>query len=194
MIKIRNYNGRIRVESPYNPEFIDRMHLINGKWDRNNKEWTVEEEHEDLMYKALSDIYGYSKDKSKLVTIEFRPWDFEDDCGNQRIKIGSVTVASRSSRDSKVFVPGNARVIEGQFEESGGSRNHPAVGTTEDIVMQADVPAYIVENLSEDDKNKIKIINKKSKEEKLLLEKEELLKRLEEIEEELKNIEGEKDE
>lgn len=43
-MKITNLgNGRIAIDSPYNPDFVRRIKKAGGKWDPANKVWETDE-------------------------------------------------------------------------------------------------------------------------------------------------------
>lgn len=98
------------------------------------------------------------------------------------LKIDTLIVAERPSRDADVILSPKALVMQGGFEKSGGSVKNPYVNALDGTIIKVEnVPLVVAERAK--DLDGITIINQdKSNREILLEERERLLKRLEEIE------------
>ena len=189
MIKSRVDDKRIYVESPYNKLFIKRIKEISGKWHADTTEWSVPKENRDMLNKALLEAYGEDlQGKNEIIKVEYLGKDFTD--FRENVYIGELPMVTRRERDIPVSFHNNTVLWSGSsFPGSGGSRNNPAAEPKEDTVLRSDIPLALYENLSDKEKEKLKIIETETPREKLIEEKEKLLKRLEEIEKELEEIE-----
>lgn len=189
MLKSRVDDKRIYVESPYNKLFIKRIKEISGKWHADTKEWSVPKENRDMLNKVLLEVYGEDlQGKNELIKVEYLGIDFTN--YNDDVYIGELLMVDRYKRDDLVTFHNNTVLWDGSsFPESGGSRKHPAAEPEEDTVLRSDIPLALYESLSDEEKEKLNIIETETPREKLIEEKEKLLKRLEEIEKELEEIE-----
>lgn len=186
-------DGKIETATPYDTGFIAAIKGIGGRWNADAKRWAVPAELEERVRIILQNFYGTPlKDGMKTLKISFDAADFlarnyED------IKIGPKTICWRIKRDCPVSFAEGAYLKEGSFPESGGSKNHPAITSCKMESGEAEVVAFIAEDiydkLEEDEKEKITIletIEEKAEEEEESLEslkaqKEELLRQLKEL-------------
>ena len=94
--------------------------------------------------------------------------------------------ADSEKKEEKTTDKATEKAKEKPEEKSAGSK---AAKPKEDTVLRSDIPLELYENLSDKEKEKLKVIETETPREKLIEEKEKLLKRLEEIEKELEEIE-----
>ena len=57
-ITITNRNGRLAVDSPYNPEFPPCARALGGQWDRAAQAWTFDVRDEPALRHVLRALYG----------------------------------------------------------------------------------------------------------------------------------------
>ena len=187
-MKVIKESGKVKVKSEYNKKFVAKARELQGKWEPPF--WTFPEENEELVRDALLEAYGEDGRYHETMIIDLHLDEFSY---GDELKIGSIVLAKRFGRDSKVFMNERAAVIAGGFCSSGGSRNRPAV-THEDgtIVRVKDLPVSLFDQIKDlPGVEKVDLdIDKNQKEKKAALEREKemILKRLSEIEEQLKNM------
>lgn len=170
----------IKVESPYNRAFIAKARQIQGKW--NSPYWVFPLKNKKYIVNALIDIYGDCGNLSD----EYIPYvevtlDLDKYPYNHCIKIDTLVIAERPSRDASVVLSPNVTVVQGDFEKSGGSAKYPCIEPLDGTILKVDnVPLVVAERAK--DLDGITIINQdKSNREILLEERERLVKRLKEI-------------
>lgn len=181
-MKIIKENGRIKVKSDYNKEFIRRAKLIEGKWDAPY--WSFPEENESEVKALLLEIYGENGDPQETVDILVNI----SEMNGESIELCGRILCSRRGRDAAVKLAENVMLTQGGFPSSGGSAKNPRVNPDDGTVLKVKkCPLSLYERVKDmecvtlcesddtaDNKRKV-----------LLAEKERLLRRLEEIEAEL---------
>lgn len=183
-MKITRENGKIKVRSDYNAEFVKRAKLLQGKWAAPF--WVFPEENEPELKALLLEIYGENGDPQEtvdlLVSIGQMP-------NGQTISLGGYLLASRKSRDYAVTLGDNVILVSGGFPKSGGSAKYPYVNADDDTVVKAKgVPMALYERFK--DSGYVKLAgDADSHREKLIAERERLLARLAEINAELERSE-----
>lgn len=183
LIKIEE--GKVKVQSEYNKEFIRKAHELQGKWE--SPYWTFPEENEELVRNALFDVYGEDGRIHKNVTIDI---DLDNFSYDREIKLGNIVIVKRDWRDSPVTINKNVVVIKGGFCGRGGSRSTPRVTHEEGTVIRVrDLPEEIYEKIKDLEGITLIDANKecdeKAKRAALEREREEIIRRLEEINKQL---------
>lgn len=174
----------IKVESPYNPVFIRKARQIQGRWDKPY--WIFPLKNKEYVINVLLDAYG---DCGKLSDGDIPCVDVIIDmdkypCGCY-LKIDTLIVAERPSRDADVILSPKALVMQGGFEKSGGSVKNPCIDALNGTIIKVEnIPLVIAERVK--DLDGITIINRdenkdKNNREFLLEEREKLVKRIKEI-------------
>lgn len=178
-MKIVKENGKIKVQSDYNAEFVKAAKMIQGKWDKPF--WVFPEENEPEVRELLMRIYGEDGEEQERVDI------IVDISGmnGQYIDLCGMHLAGRFLRDNPVWLANNVLLIAGGFPESGGSRSNPRVNPEEGTKLKVKgVPIGLYERLK-DMPNVELCDDAEQRKEKLLAEKQRLLERLAAIEAEL---------
>lgn len=175
----------IKVESPYNPVFIRKARQIQGKW--NSPYWVFPLKNKKYIVNALIDIYGDCGNLSD----EYIPYvevtlDLDKYPYNHCIKIDTLVIAERPSRDASVVLSPNVTVVQGDFEKSGGSAKYPCIEPLDGTILKVDnVPLVVAERARDLKGITIKEIRSAAGDTvdrvALLEEKERLLKRIKEI-------------
>ena len=105
MCKVRIDNlasDRIAITTPYNPKFVRQIKLAGGRWDDENRVWTMDAANIDLARKILRDIYGYddiTEADTKFVRVRITALREIHACCKPIILFGRV-IASARGRDS----------------------------------------------------------------------------------------------
>jgi len=53
-------NGKAKLTTPYNPEFVKKIKNAGGKWNRAEKVWVVDEDNIEYAREIMNDVYGRS--------------------------------------------------------------------------------------------------------------------------------------
>ncbi len=183
-MKITNMgNGRIAIDSPYNPEFVRRIKGAGGKWDGQSKTWQVDERSIDAIRAIMRGVYGQDDLPTETVTVKITVGEDRIIADRGPIVLFGRTVASARGRDS------GARVGDGvSFEKgscySGGSMKHWDTRIApESIFTIYDVPKLAAEERLgwDDDYGTFEVVAPENPLAALKAEKETLLVRLAEI-------------
>lgn len=173
-MKVVIENGKMKVESPYNKEFVARAKQLGGKWSAPY--WVFSEDNEDFVRTALMAIYGEDGTPSETVKIDVR---LEDKYYGQEIIVAGRCIARRRGRDSAVSMENGAILVSGGFEGRGGSVRRPSIDKPKgETIIRVSVPKKALENI---DVDYTICETRKIDKEALEREKAELLKRLKEI-------------
>lgn len=189
-MKAYRENDLILVDSPYNEDFIKAAKDLGGIWLPSKKVWVFHSKVETALLEELRIIYGYmAGDYYELMQVEIPVWYFASEA---EVRIGNYLVGVRKSRDEEVDFFGDWEEVSGRLSPTGGSIRNPKIIKTEkdeDIVLRGSLPVATYNRLSEEDKEKVTLIDQAAAQKKALeMEKAELLKRLEEIDAELQNL------
>lgn len=179
-IEVLTKDGKIYVKGYYDSNFIISAKQINGKWQ--SPYWVFDEENQDLVENIVLKYYGY-KLNDEEIKIEYNPEDFTED---NYVIVGQKRTAERRKRRTPV-VFFDTIVVSGGFNEWSGSEKNPQLGTDEGTILRTTVSKTFLNTLTDEDKSKIKIINKVSREE-LLKRKKELEECLAKINEQLREL------
>ena len=192
-ISIRVEDDKAYISSPFNSDFIDKIHSIgSAKWERQLRAWSVPVTELDSVKGMLREVYGTdgSENIENKVNIKLTT---DDDVDLDDIQEDPMTmtlfgreIMRAYSRDSGVKVAPDVTVV-GDYG-SGGSRNHPTIWfgkgaeiyiykVPESLAKKAKVPHMTVEIISEPEVDRQALLDEKKK----------LLKRLDEIEKLLQN-------
>lgn len=177
-MEIVRTEGKIKVQSEYNTDFIKKAKQIQGKWDAPY--WVFPEKVADRLDEILIDVYGEGFQKVPKVEIEIDLDTFGKDGDDLTYK--GLTIATRRYRDASVILKYDAYVTEGNFSSRGGSTKYPEVTWAKGTKVRVSVPETLTEELPQG----VTLVQEKSEEQKLREEKERLLKRIAEIDELLK--------
>nr|DAY65120.1 MAG TPA: HepA-related protein (HARP) [Caudoviricetes sp.] len=189
MISIRTEADKAYISSPFNPEFVKKIHSIgSAKWHAATKEWQVPVESLEDAKRVLRDVYGTdgSENNEPKVTVKLTVLDDCDLGDIQSIDNELVMtlfgreIMSARGRDSGVKVADGV-TVKGKYK-SGGSMKYPTIefgkGTEiivynvpESLAKKAEVKHATIEIVSEP----------KIDRQALLDDKERLLKRIAEI-------------
>lgn len=199
MKKINLDAQRIEFHVPFNKEFNKRIKNAGGRFDGTEKVWWIDIDSEEIANEILKDVYGYEENAELVdvkVVIDFKNSDFDyTDDGNAEF-LGRTVVYS-VNRDFKK-VGNGIQIINGEYEESGGSVKNPAVKFNEDKnfifiirdIYKSKVDEYFKNNTNASDF--VEVIKKTDevKLQKLKKRKEELYEQIKALDLEINNLES----
>jgi len=181
MFKIERIEGKLEITTPYSSSFVTAIKKLGGKWNKDKKVWVVDEEFENKVNDLIIRIYNYDiTGTEKVITVQYNAKDFYD---GDDIVIGNRIAVYRPSRDQEVRLK-DTIIIENDFPARGGSAQYPTVfeyNAEYDVILRTDLYERYYNKLTDEEKEKVEIIEKESERDVLLREKEKLEKRLKEI-------------
>lgn len=137
-IEIEKTEDAIAVTSPYDGEFIARAKEIGGRW--NGDAWVFDVRDEERVRDLCMSVYGEdgrATGSEDLVSIRFdagRAGNYVIEGAEMRL--AGRRIAHRPKRDWNVKTTKNVVVVEGSFENSGGSRKNPRIGDVEGVILE----------------------------------------------------------
>lgn len=178
VVEMKMDDNQILVTCPYNIIFKKKARYLNGFWDRKKQVWIFPASRKTFVQNALDEVFGTDGSyPATMLTVRIVLDSYPAAENARTIYFGGFPLVFRYSRDTEVKIYPWAYVIQGNFEESGGSRNYPVVTWEKGTVLCAELPLAAYEN--EEKKDGIFIdVDKKA----LKYEKKRLKKRLKKIE------------
>lgn len=181
-MKIERKDGKIRVQSEYNRDFIGGVKAIGGKWCAPC--WVVPEENEEMLDDLLVRVYGRGIKPADTVDLLVDLGKLDEDDGE--IRLCGKLLARRPGRDRQVILGEDVVLVSGEFRASGGSAKNPRVQADEGVVVKCwRVPVALYERCKDQPGVSIAERSEKGKLAALQIEREQLLQRLAEIEAEI---------
>ncbi|OQA07948.1 MAG: hypothetical protein BWY65_01679 [Firmicutes bacterium ADurb.Bin373] len=183
-MKITNIgNGKIAVETPYNPEFVSKIKKAGGRWNASSKTWECDERSVEAVRAIMREVYGMDDMPQELVTVRVTVGDRNISKHTGPVVLFGRTIASAYGRDS------GAKIGEGVCFEAGGCtsggsvKNWYTVIESGSIITIYDVPRRAVEEKLgwSDSDGAVEIMEAVDPLAGLKAEREALLKRLTEI-------------
>jgi len=180
-------NGKIGVDSPYNPSFVSKIKRAGGIWDTNKKLWVLDERTIEGVRSIMRDVYGMDDTPQQLVDVKVFVDGFISRLTSPIVMFGRV-IASAKGRDSGARIGDGVSFEKGAARSSGSVKNWRTEIDGESIFTIYDVPKQAVEQkLNWDDEyGTFEVLQSVNPKATLLKEKETLLERLAEIEKLLK--------
>ncbi len=185
-MKITNLgNGKIAVDTPYNPSFVSKIKKAGGKWNPGNKTWEIDERTIDTVRAIMREVYGQDDMPQETVTVKVTIGDKNLKEWRAPVVLFGRNIASARGRD------GGARVGEGVCFEKGGCDSGGSMKNWYTIVSAgSEITIYEVPRLAveqklgwKDEYGTFEVVENGDPLAALRAEKEALLKRLAEIEE-----------
>ena len=184
MVNVKVENGTVKVESPYNSEWISRARELGGRWKAPC--WEFDQTHEQLVRKALMAIYGENGTVVEKVMVDV--YLDPETSYEEEIVLAGMTIARRRGRDWPVKMENGAVLVSGGFDASGGSAKYPRIGCPKDnSIIRVSLPKAVLAKAQGDFHLEV-VHNTTVSREKLEAERATLLKRLAEIDELLKLV------
>lgn len=145
-MKITNLgNGKIAIETPYNPSFVAKIKKAGGKWNPGNRTWECDERSIEAVRAIMREVYGQDDMPQELVTVRVTVGEDAISKHTGPIVLFGRTVASAYGRDSGAKV-GEGVVFEtGTCRSSGSVKNWYTVIDAGSVFTIYDVPKRAVE-------------------------------------------------
>jgi len=111
------------IDTPYHPEFVQRIKRTPAKWDPDKKVWEIDARMVDIAQRIMEDVYGYDG-VSPLKNVSVRV-SLPNELSKERkpVTLFGRIVATAFGRDSGATI-GDGVVFEQGGAESGGSTKH----------------------------------------------------------------------
>lgn len=124
-VSITEENGKLYVESPYNPDYVKRAKNLGGRWNADRRCWVFDARAEADVRALLADTYGTTGEEGEeedLVTVEIEL------LGNWYGARSSLFYAGRPiarafGRDSGAKLGEGVMVLDGDVTSGGSMKN-----------------------------------------------------------------------
>lgn len=180
-MKIERKNGKIRVQSEYNKDFISGVKSIGGKWCAPC--WVVPEENEEMLDDLLVRVYGRGCKPTESVDLLVDLGMLRETDGE--IRLAGKLLARRPGRDRQVQLGEDVTLVSGEFPASGGSVKNPCVYGDNVLVKCWRVPVALYDRCKDQPGVILAERTEQGKRAALIVEREQLLQRLAEIDAQL---------
>ena len=184
-------NGQVKVQTPYNAEFVTKAKNLGGKWDTLSKTWIFNENVLDYVKEILIQIYGVTGETTyQTCTLVVKNYSAEVVTG--AVELFGRTIARASGRDTGVSLGESIVWINGKKESGGSTKYWKTIVENATFEIQnfpfertkfEDVQKAIAEGWCE-----IKVTESKRSKEEIKSEIAELKEKLAKLEEELNNL------
>lgn len=147
MMQIKTANGRAKIFTPYNAEFVSMIKCIGGrKWDAEERCWEVPESEIEIVRGYMMDIFGETdlptEGEKVTVKVTFNSEESKR-CGS--IVLFGKTLARAWGRDTGARVGEDVTLISGSVT-SGGSMKYWTTEVEEGTVLKVrNVPKAALE-------------------------------------------------
>lgn len=184
-ITIKHENGKIQLNTPYNPDFVKKIKFAGGQWNSSAKVWEMDERNLDTARSIMLEVYGEDDRPTKKVSVRISVLNqISEERGS--VCILGRTVAKASGRDSGAKIGDGVCFEVGEATSGGSAKNWMTLIEQDSVIIMHDVPEKLT--LQEPPKNiygeslyKLEIIENKISRDTLIAEREKLIARLEEI-------------
>lgn len=186
----------IRIYTPFNPDFVEKIKKMGGKWNPSCSAWECKTNRISIVRDMLLEIYGYNDIVvPENVDIEIY-FPEEVDSYRSGIYMFGKEICSAFGRDSGAKIGADAALISGEINSGGSCKNWRTKIYSDSVIRLFNVPKekFLEEKEDEEDfwKCQIKLLEKDTDSvslEKLIEEKTELEKRLALINAQIEDIE-----
>jgi hypothetical protein len=184
-------NGQVKVQTPYNAEFVTKAKNLGGKWDTLSKSWIFNESVLDYVKEILLQIYGVTGETT-YQTCTLIVKNYSAEIMNNAVELFGRTIARASGRDTGVSLGDGLVWINGKKESGGSTKYWKTIVENATFEIQnfpfertkfEDVQKAIAEGWCE-----IKVTESKRSKEEIKSEIAELKEKLAKLEEELNNL------
>jgi hypothetical protein len=142
--KIIEANGKAQIVSPYNPEFVDKIKKLGGRWDSAAKVWTVDPRNVEVVRQAMREVYGQDDRPADLVSVKVTMLSSKSEGRGPVVMLGR-TIASAWGRDSGARIGEGVVFVEGGADSGGSVKNWETVVTKGSVIIIHDVPRALAE-------------------------------------------------
>ena len=188
-IKVNIENGRAKVFTPFNRDFVAAIRSVGGrKWDADDKCWTVPEESLPQVRQIMMDVYGETDLPGTCGSVTVKV-TFKEEYSERRddVIIFKKVIASARGRDSGARPGDDVTYLEGEPTSGGSMKNWESVVPAGAVVLLRHVPLSVWEQDKDSEYYTAEIVDegKDVKRKELEEEKARLLARIAEIDKEL---------
>jgi len=183
-MKITNIgNGKIAIETPYNPNFVSKIKKAGGKWNPGNKTWETDERSIEAVRAIMREVYGQDDLPQELVNVKVTIGQQSISQHTGPIVLFGRAIASAWGRDSGARVGEGVCFESGSATSGGSAKNWYTIIKENSVFTVYDIPKKAVEEKLgwSDDYGTFEIVENSDPLAALKAEKEALLKRLTEI-------------
>lgn len=140
-VSIKKSNKTIIVKTQFNPEFSPKAESLNGQYDFESKIWSFDIRAEDLVKKALREVYGNDGSETTFVDIEVTVIGDENLLGYQdAVYLAGRSIARAKGRDSVVTFGDGIVPISGKIRAGGSTKNWLTVIEPDAVFRIFDLP------------------------------------------------------
>lgn len=145
--------GRISIDSPYNPAFIQRVKTLGGRWSPGERTWTLDERNLESVRAAMRDIYGMDDlPPANLVSVRVTIGDLKSQYGTfgtidgdrDAVRIFGRVIASATGRDTGARVGDGVAFEQGKPDSGGSAKNWRTIIPGNCVFVVYDVPESAV--------------------------------------------------
>ncbi len=122
-MKIETKDGRAYISAPYNPEFVNRIKAMGGRWEASSRRWSVQDNAVDAVRAMMLDIYGENDETpaAERVTLVVHAVDGADALRGA-ITLAGKTIAKAFGRDSGAKIGDDVAFISGAPYSAGSAK------------------------------------------------------------------------
>ena len=180
--EIKIDDGKAKVFTPYNAEFVSRIKLLGGRWNASKKCWTVSDFKVDDVRAAMRNIYGQDDSPVAETVDVILTFDKEVSEWHAPVTILGRTIATAWGRDSGARMGDEVMFLEGKPKSGGSVKNWYTEIPEGCVVKLPKLPKTAVTECELPEGVTMQVLGEEIDRDALIAEKEKLLARLAEIE------------
>lgn len=138
-------NGRIAVDTPYNPEFVRRIKQAGGRWDASRRVWICDARDIETVRQIMRDVYGRDDLPQEVVSVRVTVGGNRIEAYRGPVVLFGRTVASAYGRDSGAKVGEGVSFSAGGATSGGSMKNWYTIIRPGSVFTIHDVPKAAVE-------------------------------------------------
>lgn len=138
-------DGKIIIDTPYNPSFVQRIKAMGGKWDAQGRTWITDERNIEAVRGVMREIYGRDDSPAAdLVSVRVAV-SGTIYAGRGPVVLFGRTIASATGRDSGARVGDGVAFTQGAPRSGGSMKNWATEIRPGAVILIHDVPRQAVE-------------------------------------------------
>lgn len=180
-IKVKVYDGKAAIHSPYNGSFVSKIKLLGAKWFADGRCWVIDESALEDARAVMREVYGQDdRPVTECVDVILH---FDEDIKGYRsgVEVLGRTIATAFGRDSGAKVGEGVMFLQGQPKSGGSVKNWDTIVPAGCVVKLPKIPKALTETPTLPDGVRMEVAENKSSKYELAEEREKLLARLAEI-------------
>lgn len=137
--------GKITIDTPYNPAFVQRIKAMGGRWDTMGRVWVTDERNAEAVRAAMREVYGRDDTPgADLVSVRVIV-SGTIYAGRGPVVLFGRTIASATGRDSGARVGDGVAFTQGAPRSGGSMKNWATEVRPGAVILIHDVPRAAVE-------------------------------------------------